>query len=247
MFIIADCNQYLPTLESDSIDLIVTDIPYGIDYKSNKQNYDTRGKTSVRKNREEYFKKIKNDKNVPTEWLPEAYRLLKKNSAIYIFCHWKTWDILKPAVEEVGFKIKNMIVLNKSNHGMGDLKGSYAPKHELMLFATKGRHVLKFPEGRMRDVWDVPVKYSGAKRRHPNEKPLSWIEPCLSNSSKEGDLVLDPFAGCGTVGECCEKMRRRHISIEIDDQCMVLGLNQIRETKGGSRNYPSIQFVYWPS
>lgn len=213
-----DCNLCLPQFASSCIDLIVTDPPYGIDFKSHKQNYDTRGLEPVVKKRAEYFSKIEHDHKVPVEWLAEAYRVLKNDSAIYIFCHWKTWDIVKQAVEFVGFNLKNMIVLNKSNHGMGDLKGSYAPKHELMLYACKGRHILRFPDKRMRDVWDVPVKFSGAKRLHPNEKPLSWIEPCILNSSREGDLVLDPFAGSAVVALCCKKLGRNHISIEIDEK-----------------------------
>jgi site-specific DNA-methyltransferase (adenine-specific) len=211
-----DCNIVMKRRSDNSIDLIVTDPPYGINYKSNKQNCDTRQEKTIKKDRSEYFDQIIGDSDVPLDWLSEAYRILKDGSAIYIFCHWSKWSILAYGVEKAGFKIKNMIVLNKSNHGMGDLKGSYAPKHELLLFATKGRHILNFPEKRMKDVWEVPVKYSGAKRLHPNEKPLSWLEPCILNSSREGDLVLDPFAGSGSTGAACEKLGRKYILIEKD-------------------------------
>jgi len=211
-----DCLNVMAKMSDGSVDMIITDPPYGINYKSNKQNYDTRQGKTIKKDRNEYFDQIVGDSDVPLAWLSEAYRILKDNSAIYIFCHWSKWPLLAHGVEKDGFKIKNMIVLNKSNHGLGDLKGSYAPKHELLLFATKGRHILNFPDKRMNDVLDVPVKYSGAKRLHPNEKPLSWLEPCILNSSREGDLVLDPFAGSGSTGAACEKLNRRYILIEKD-------------------------------
>jgi site-specific DNA-methyltransferase (adenine-specific) len=213
-----DCEIALQKFEEQSIDLIVTDIPYGINYKSNKQNYDTRGIKPVIKKRPEFFEKIEGDKEIPLFWLTEAYRVLKEGSAIYIFCHWSKWHLLYPAVEEVGFKPKNMIVLNKSNHGMGDLKGSYAPKHELLLFASKGRHILNFPKKRMRDIWDAPVKFSGAKRFHPNEKPISWLLPCIQNSSKKDDVILDPFAGSGSTGVTCKALGRNSIQIDSNEE-----------------------------
>ena len=77
-----DCLKVMKTFKSESVDLILTDIPYGINYKSNKQNYDTRGKNPIRKNRNEYFKEIEGDEELPVDWLSEAYRVLKNNSAI---------------------------------------------------------------------------------------------------------------------------------------------------------------------
>lgn len=210
-------EEIIKNYEDNSIDLIVTDIPYGINYKSNKQNCDTRREKTRYKDRPEYFGKIAGDLQIPVSWLRDAFRILKNNTAIYIFCHWSKWHILHPEVKKAGFKVKNMIVMNKSNHGMGDLKGSYAPKHELLLFATKGKHFLDFPIKRMNDIWDVPVAYSGAKRFHPNEKPISWLVPCIENSSKIGDITLDPFAGSGSTGVACKKLGRRYILIDVDD------------------------------
>ena len=218
--ILGNCVDILFTMESESVDMIITDPPYGIDYRSNRQGIDRKSSIETRKDtvvRTSYFKEIKNDQSLPYEWLDGAYRLLKEGSAIYIFCHWSMWGELQGHVNNAGFKVKNMLVLKKSNHGMGDLKGSYAPKHELVLFATKGRHILNFPDGREKDVIDVPVKFSGARRLHPNEKPESWYAPFILNSSNEGDTVLDPFFGSGTVGVVCNKLNRKYIGIEIDE------------------------------
>ena len=226
-YINGDCLKEMKAIPDSSIHLIITDPPYGINYKSNKQNCDTRGTITVNKHSTDYFDKIDGDDKLSIDWLIDAFRVLKNNSAIYIFSHWKTWGALQAAVENAGFKVKNMIVLNKSNHGMGDLKGSFASKHELLMFAAKGRHYLNFPNGRKNDVWNVPVKFSGAKRLHPNEKPISWITPCIENSSKQGDLVLDPFAGSFTVAEACKKLNRKCISIEKDLKYFNVGVNRI--------------------
>lgn len=219
--IAGEAQAEMKKMDDGSVDLIVTDPPYGTDYQSNRQGVDRKQSIATRTDvvvRPKFFDKIKNDNAVPLEWLVEAFRVLKLNAAIYVFCHWSKFHILLPAVEEVGFTPKNLIVLNKSNHGMGDLQGQYAPKHEFLLFAVKGRHLLRFPSGRAKDVWDVPVKFSGAHRRHPNEKPKSWSSQAIENSSDVGDLVLDPFCGSGSFLEEAERLGRQALGIEIEGE-----------------------------
>lgn len=212
-----DCFNELLLLESESVDMVITDPPYGINYKSAMQNYDNR-KKHIKKDRQEYFQKIVNDDEVPVKWLSECFRILKNNAAMYCFCHWSKWSLLYNAVISAGFDVKNMIIMNKSNHGMGDLKGQFAPKHEILLFATKGKHKLNFTDGRMPDIWNVGVMYSGSKRRHPNEKPVDWHELPILCSSNPGDIILDPFCGSGSALVAAEKHGRRYIGIEIDKE-----------------------------
>lgn len=217
-FICGDATEELSRIDDNFVDLIVTDIPYGINYKSNKQNANYRSGSLVVKDRLEFFSKINGDDELPVSWLLDAHRVLKERSAIYIFTHWSKWHELYPAVAAVGFTVKNMIVVNKSNHGMGDLKGGYAPKHELILFATKGRHILRWPNGRGKDVYDGKVLFSGSIRKHPNQKPEDWLVPLILNSSDEGDLILDPFAGCGSTGLAAKSVNRDYLLIDNDIQ-----------------------------
>lgn len=229
----SDCVHFMRNLPNESIDLIVTDPPYGINYKSNRQRVDRKksvgGEGSVVV-RDHYFDKIANDEAVDFKWLEDAYRVLKDGSAIYIFAHWSKWHLLSIYAEDVGFNVKNMIVLNKSNHGMGDLKGSYAPKHELLMFATKGRHDLRFPQGRETDIWSVPVKFSGAVKLHPNEKPISWIIPAIANSSDAGQTVFDPFMGSGTTGVVAVSMNRRFMGCEKDENYYQISTSRIDQS-----------------
>ena len=229
LLVCGDCIEVLNNLKSP-VDLIVTDPPYGIAYRSNYQQYDrvigNMGVDVVV--REAYFNQIANDEQVPLDWLPIVHERLKIDSAMYVFCHWSKWAILYLATQASNFKIKNMIVMNKSNHGMGDLKGSYAPKHELLMFATKGRHELNF-ESRQKDIWDVKVMFSGAYHHHPNEKPLEWLTPCIQNSSIEREIVLDPFMGSGTTGVACANLNRRFIGIEIDPKYFAIAKERIQK------------------
>ena len=124
-----DCLNYMKKIPSESMDLIVTDPPYLINYQSS------------RRIKKEKFEKIKNDVNsqqLICDYFEECNRILKNNTAIYCFCSWHHIDFFKQEFEK-HFKLKNIIVWNKNNHGTGDLKGSYAPKHEFILYGHKGR------------------------------------------------------------------------------------------------------------
>lgn len=204
-------------MEPDSIDLIVTDPPYGIAYCSGRQGIDRaqslEGVEAVV--RDPYFTAIANDTGVPVAWLPEAFRVLRQGTALYVFSHWRTFGVLAAAVSQAGFIVQNMIVCNKSNHGMGNLTGAYAPKHELCLFAAKGKHRLVW-EKRQPDVWDVPVRFTGARRLHPNEKPKSWFARPILNSSLPGAVVCDPFCGSGTAGVVALEHARKFVGIDLD-------------------------------
>ncbi len=226
-----ECLKIMRGFADETVNLIVTDPPYGINYLSGFQIYDHRSGVNIRTGRPPKFGKISGDTTLPTEWLHCAYRVLKNDSAIYVFTHWSKWGEMQAAVSEAGFKCKSMIVMAKSNSGMGDLKGQFAPSHELLLFAVKGRHLLNFPEGRMQDVWNVPMMCVGPSRVHPNQKPISWMIPCIENSSRRGDLILDPFAGSGTVGVAAKQLGRRCTLIEIDAAFCGITTKRLADTR----------------
>lgn len=225
-----DCLEKMKDIPDGSIDLVLTDPPYGINYQSNKQCGDTRNGKEVKVRDNKFFGKIQNDDELPLEWISLCFQKVKQGGAIYIFCQWTRWAELESYVKTVGFLVKNMIVVNKSNHGMGDLRGAYAPKHELILFATKGRHLLDNESlGRGKDVVDGKVLFSGSRRNHPNEKPIKWLEPIIQRSCPNNGVVFDPFMGSGTTGVACKNLNRNFIGIELDPEYFKIAEKRINE------------------
>ena len=198
-----DCLDVMNDIKDESVDLIVTDPPYLMDYQSN------------RRKKEDRFDKIKNDKGNYTliqEYLKECHRIMKDNTAIYCFCSWHNIDFFKREFEKY-FKLKNIIVWNKNNHGTGDLKGSYAPRHEFILFGHKGRTLLR--EKRIADVIDC-AKIPSKKLTHPTEKPQDLLEIFIKQSSDEGSIIFDGFMGTGSCGIVAKKLNRKFVGIELD-------------------------------
>ena len=208
-----DCLELIQEIPNRSVDMILTDPPYGMDYKSNRR---------VVKDK---FEKFENDKDL--SWLDnffkECHRTLKDDTSIYVFCSWHNIDKFKQSMERL-FKIKNIIVWVKNNHGSGDLKGAYAPKHEFIIYAHKGRSL--FREKRVPDVFEFP-KISSSKLLHPTEKNIDMLEVFIKNNTDEGNVILDPFMGSGTTGMACRNLNRDFIGMELDENYFEIAKNRI--------------------
>jgi len=89
------------------------------------------------------------------------------------------------------------------------------------------------------DVWDIPVINSQAKERlgYPTQKPEALLERIINVSSNEGDIVLDPFCGCGTTIVMSEKLKRRWIGIDITHLAIALMKSRLQDTFGDSVKY----------
>jgi len=211
-----DCLEAMKLIPDGSVDMVLTDPPYGMEYQSNRR-------TATDK-----FAKIKNDDGLSwlDEFVDEIYRVIKMDSAAYVFCSWHKIDAFKSAFDRK-FKLKNIIVWVKNNHGSGDLKGAYAPKHEFVLYMHKGRSL--FRNGRSPDVV-MADKVSGSKMVHPTEKPISLLEKFVTNNSDEGSTILDPFMGSGTTGVAAKNLNRKFIGIELDEDYFNIAKERIENS-----------------
>jgi site-specific DNA-methyltransferase (adenine-specific) len=194
-----DCLRLMLDIEPGTVAACITDPPYGIDYQSS---------WSVKKKA-----KIANDTQPYIWWLPHAYKAMKNDSCLVCFARWDVQEIFRMAIECAGFKVKSQVIWDRCIHGMGDLKGNFAPQHDVMWFATKGN--FKLPGKRPKSVIRCP-RLQGVQLTHPNEKPLELMSELVLALTKPGDIVLDPFTGSGVSGEACIKLDRKFIGCEID-------------------------------
>ena len=195
-----DCLEVMKDIPDKSIDMILTDPPYGMSFQSNY--------------RKEQYAEITGDSNLDwiEEFVNQSHRVAKEDTAHYIFCSFHNIDIFKQAFEKK-FKIKNILIWEKNNTSMGDLKGDFAPKVEFILFIQKGRRLIN---GK-RDPNIFKFARTG-NNLHPTEKPVDMFEYLLSKFSNEQDLILDPFAGSGTTGVACKNLNRNFILIEKEQE-----------------------------
>lgn len=199
----SDSIDWLKTLPSESVDLVITDPPYESLEKHRKKGTTTRLTISSASSNK-WFSIFPNERF--ESLLNEIYRVMKKNSHFYIFCDQETMFILKPIGEKVGFKFWKPIIWNKMSIGMGY---HYRAKYELILFFEKGKR--KLNDLSIPDI----LEFKRIRNGYPTEKPIELIEVLIKQSSKENELVIDPFFGSGSTLKAAEKLGRNAKGTDI--------------------------------
>jgi site-specific DNA-methyltransferase (adenine-specific) len=210
---LGSCLDLMAKIPDGSIDLVVTDPPYGILFVNNHSK--------------EQFEEISNDDFASTkplleEYFKECYRILKEDSAIYSFCSWHKVDFFKQEIEKY-FTMKNLLLWSKKDgdtptskpiHTTGDLAGAYGVSTELIVYAHKGRCLNRGK--RYIDLLSFPrenTKLIG----HPTPKPPLLLKLLIENSSDKDAIIFDGFAGSGSTGVACAMSGRRFIGAELND------------------------------
>lgn len=213
-----DCLEVMKDIPSESIDLIVTDPPYLIKYKTNRRKNKTH----------DFCSEILNDDNYDliSNYIKQCYRIMKDNTAMYMFCNCDRVDFFKQELEKAGFKVKNMIIWVKNNHTAGDLKAQFGKQYEIIFLVNKGRCL--FNGKRLTDVWNYN-RVSGNKQVHQNQKPIDLLERCILKHSKDNDVVFDGFMGSGSTGVACINTNRNFIGIELDESYFNIAKERIEK------------------
>lgn len=216
----------LDLIPDGSIDVVLTDPPFGINYVTGHRIRPEGSKSVVATN--ERFDPIANDKLFPHtlihDALYEMYRVLRQNTAVYIFTRWDCYHKLLPYIQEV-FEARNVLTWAKNNWTAGDLVGNYAYQTEAIVYATKGKHKLLGSRGTNLLCFK---RIDGAKLLHPNQKPVELLSYLITKSCPEGGVVLDPFVGVGSTNVAATNVGRKSIGVDLDPDNKWLSLAKRR-------------------
>ena len=193
-----DCMKILPTLDNKSVDLVVTDIPYGeVNRKHGSLRKLDKGKADI----------VTFDLGM---FVNELARVTK--GSIYIFCGTEqVSDIRKILIQNK--MSTRLCIWEKTNPSPMNGDKIWLSGIECCVFG-------RFPNATFNEhckntVFRYPC---GRNKLHPTQKPLELIEKLVLASSNEGDTVLDPCMGSGTTGVACKKNNRKFIGIEMDGE-----------------------------
>lgn len=204
---LADARDVLPTLDTESVDLVVTDPPYGVEWRSNR--------------REGRFDDLmldgENDRDAIRGVLAEAVRIVGQHRHLYVFGPVDVVEGLKVAEPAA-------LVWDKGAMSAGDLTAPWGTAHEPLTFVvSKHRHAGESGRGslpaRMRKGSVLRFsRRNGRTVRHPTEKPVALLRELVESSSRAGEVVLDPFAGVGSTGVAATLGGRRSVLVEVDER-----------------------------
>lgn len=213
-----DSRAVLPSL-AESVDLIVTDPPYGQGYESN------------RRHRSALFDKIAGDDGSVDvcEILRLSLRILKDKRHLYIFGPLDLSPLPLTIVAE--------LIWDKAQVGLGNLAQPWALAHEPIQFTTYVPSKANRAAGdgglaaRLRRGSVIRCKRpnSRAVNRHPTEKPIPLLRQLVESSSLLGETVFDPFAGSGSTLVASAISGRRAVGIELEERYCEVAAKRLLE------------------
>lgn len=208
---LGDCLDLFNEIPAMTAQAIVTDPPYGINTKS-----DGSGKLNP-------WADLTNSSYWYAEWFRRARSRLQLSGCMWSCLNWRSLVTFQKAAFDVGWPIESLLVWDKEWIGPGGSRG-LRPSYELVaLFANQDFSIDD------RGLPDVQrFKWSSMKPNgHPAEKPIDLKRFLIDNSSKGGDLIVDPFMGSGTTGEAAVTAGRRFVGFEIDPQWFEIASQRI--------------------
>jgi len=223
-----DCIKGMNCLPSESIDLVITDPPFGINFLSGHSSYNRVRSRVIRG-----YKEIEACQYLAFSrmWLTEIYRLLKESGSVFIFSGWNNLKDILIASDDVGFITVNHIIW-KYQFGVV-CRRKFVTSHYHCLFLCKNDKKRKFFNSArfnkddktetggsaryrdLEDVWIIKREYWRGDKKTPNKLPAEIIKKILVYTSEPGDLVLDPFLGSGQVAVVSKMLDRRYVGFEI--------------------------------
>lgn len=235
-----DIFKAIKKFEDKSVDMIFADPPY---FLSNDGITCSGGKmVSVNKGEWDRTLSIKEKHKFNKKWIKECYRVLKDNGTIWISGTLHNIYSIGMALEEEGFKIINNITWQKTNPPPNLSCKTFTHSTETILWARKDLKKVKYTfnynimkelnnNKQMKDVWTTSLTKPSEKKcgKHPTQKPLEILDKIILASTKENDLILDPFCGSCTTGISAVRLNRRYIGIDNEKEYIELSKRRYKE------------------
>jgi DNA modification methylase len=227
-----DCLTGLAELPSGCVDLVFADPPYNLQLSGELTRPDQSVVDGVN-NSWDQFDSFKAYDHFSEAWLKECHRVLKPNGAIWVIGSYHNIFRLGKILQDLGFWILNDVIWRKTNP-MPNFRGRrFTNAHETLIWAAKSpksKYQFNYDSMKMlnenlqmRSDWILPIcngqerlKDKAGKKIHPTQKPENLLSRVILATTKQGDVILDPFFGTGTTGAVAKRLGRHYIGIEQD-------------------------------
>jgi site-specific DNA-methyltransferase (adenine-specific) len=234
-----NCIEILNQARENSVDMIFADPPY---FLSNGGITCHAGKmVSVNKGKWDKSMGVEENHKFTLEWLKACQRVLKPNGTIWVSGTTHIIYSVGFAMQQLGYKILNDIIWYKRNAPPNLSCRYFTHSTEIVLWAGKNdesKHYFNYKlmkemnlGKQMRNVWEIPSPPAKEKMfgKHPTQKPVDLLNRIILASTKEGDLVLDPFCGSSTTGVSAARLNRKYVGIELEDEYLQLSVERLKE------------------
>lgn len=201
-----NCIEEMMKMEANSIDLILTDPPYGIDIGDAQ----TFGRTSPQKTYEDSDHATF---DLLDKAIKEMYRVLKTDRHMYMFFAIDKYESLITLLRKHGFEVHHIpLIWEKGSGSYPSQSTTFVHSYEPFLHISKGKRKLN---GTPRDLFPIK-RVPSNKKIHPSEKPTELLRDLIGFSTLPGEIVLDCFGGSGSTAVAARECNRKSVVIERD-------------------------------
>lgn len=175
------------------------------------------------------------------DWLSACRNVLKEDGTIWVSGTYHNIFSVATCLVELGFKVLNIIVWQKSDAKPTLSRNYFNFTTEYIVWARKNGNVTHYFNcdlmeqinggARMSDVWRIPFISSWEMKlgKHPTQKPLRLLYRIILASTREGETILDPFAGSCTTGIAANLLGRKFIGIDQNQDYLDYGIRRKKE------------------
>lgn len=203
-----DCVEVMAALPSESIDFVLTDPPYLVNYTG---RWDGERKAIVGDDE--------------ASWLHPAFsqiwRLMKPDTFCVSFYGWPEVDTFMQAWRSIGFRPVSHLAFVKNVWGLGRMSRG---QHEAAYLLAKGK-----PKPPIQPISDVIEWTRERGALHPNQKPLDALYPLLSCYCPEGGVTLDPFMGSASTLRAAKDLGLSGIGVEIEERYVNVAIGRLAQ------------------
>jgi DNA modification methylase len=243
-----DCIEILKSMPDKSIDLIFADPPYNMQLKNELYRPNNTKVDGVNDDWDK-FASFEDYDDFSIAWLKECKRVLKDTGSIWVIGSYHNIFRVGNIMLNLGFWILNDVIWHKTNPMPNFLGTRFTNATETLLWCSKGEHCKKytfnhnlmktFNDGKqMTSVWHIGlcigserIKGADGKKAHSTQKPEELLKRVILSTTKQGDIVLDPFFGTGTTGAVAKKLMRNFIGIEKESAYIEIAKKRIASIK----------------
>ena len=206
---LGNCIDIMKEMDAESIDLILSDPPFGIDV-GEAHTFNRMTMVTVNYNDGEF-----ETMDMLDQAFTEMFRILKINRNMAIFCAVDKFPFLSNSLIKKGFMVHHLpIIWDKGSGSYPSQKTTFVHSYECIIHASKGNRKLN---GTPRDILQYK-RVPPTKKIHPSEKPTQMLRDLIELLSFPGEKVLDPFAGSGATIEAARQTARMGIGIELNKE-----------------------------
>lgn len=209
-----DCIRGMQSLPTKSIDLIIADPPFGLDFSGKESIYNRDSAYVV----EDYGEIQSNYNDFTERWIFQLPRIMKPTSSAYIFSGWTNLEDILRSIRKSGLTVLNHLIWQYQFGVYTKIKFVTSHYHILFLAKDPKKYYFNKIEHYPTDIWDIKREYSPGRKKNGTKLPVQLIQRCIDFSSKPGDIILDPFMGNGTTAEAAKANYRHFIGFEINEK-----------------------------